>query len=110
MRFPLLSSPSLSSSSLSSPSSFLPHSSFSLSFSLSSFSLSSLSPSLSLADVEAPDYSRTIPVGMPLSLLSKRCNTEFYRQPQALVGDARTLYLNCRAYNNEGTDITSSVS
>jgi hypothetical protein len=47
---------------------------------------------------------------MPLSLLSKRCNNEFDRQPQALVGDARTLYLNCRAYNNEGTDITSSVS
>lgn len=38
--------------------------------------------------------------------MKQRCQNDFYRQPQAFLGDGRTLYLNCQFYNEITADIT----
>lgn len=70
----------------------------------------------------APGYARTIPFpSMCLSLLVKRAqscqetNVEanqcagFYRQPQAVLGDIRTLYYNCLDYNDPHSTLCQKV-
>lgn len=62
-----------------------------------------------ISDVLAPSYSKYIPVNMYLRLMLQRASNSFYRQPQAMLGDVRTLYINCAYYNLETSRLTLQV-
>lgn len=48
-------------------------------------------------------YSRMIPVPVCLTLMLTRANEGYYRQPAALLGDARSIFVNCSLYNEDGS-------
>ena len=44
-----------------------------------------------------------------MCLMQQRAANNFYHQPQALLGDVRTLYVNCQYYNMETAVLTLRV-
>ena len=54
----------------------------------------------------APEYNQIIAIPMHLDLMRLRASNNYYRQPQAFLGDARTIYVNCSRYNSDMALIT----
>jgi len=52
-----------------------------------------------------PNYCKFICVCISLSLMQERAANFYYRQPQAFLGDARTIYVNSILFNTEHTFI-----
>ena len=58
----------------------------------------------------APDYDHIIPAKMCLQVMRDRALHTYYRQPQSMLSDARTIFLNAVLYNGEGSPIAMRVS
>ena len=58
----------------------------------------------------APDYCLVVACNMYLTLMREKAMHCHYRQPHALLADARTVFLNAIEYNMDGSPIAMRVS
>ena len=69
-----------------------------------------LTSSFSYSAATAPEYDLLIPANVHLSLMRQRALNLHYRQPQACLADARTIFLNALYYNGALSPIALRVS
>ncbi|KAK5100608.1 histone acetyltransferase [Lithohypha guttulata] len=59
---------------------------------------------------EVPDYYEVIKEPMDLSTMEERLQADLYPRPEDFIRDAKLIFDNCRAYNNETTPYAKSAN
>lgn len=59
---------------------------------------------------DVPDYCRFVSVCITLTLMHQRASNFYYRQPEAFLGDARTIYINSVLFNTEQSFIAGKAA